>query len=102
MRGSVPLNELAESRPKVIRRQLGKVHGSQVSQNAEGASLCFLASFTGGLIENASRNEVEKLLENDNIARSGFWFMHLLSGRDPFSSPTFFTLSRHFCGMAVH
>jgi hypothetical protein len=33
--------------------------------------------------------------------RAGFWFTPLLSGRDPFSSPTFFTLPRHSCGTAV-
>ncbi len=33
--------------------------------------------------------------------RAGFWFTPLLSGRDPFSSPTFFTLPHHSCGTAV-
>ena len=33
--------------------------------------------------------------------RAGFWFTPLLSGRDPFSSPTFFTLSRPY-GTAVY
>ena len=43
-------------------RKLGKKHGSQVAQNAESASLCVHPSFTGGLIDDASRNEIEKLL----------------------------------------
>ncbi len=47
--------------------KLGKKHGSQVAQDAEGARLCIHPSFTCGLIEDASRYEVEKLLENDHV-----------------------------------
>jgi hypothetical protein len=43
-------------------RKLGKEHGGQVAQKAEGASLYVHPSFTGGLIEDASRYEVEELL----------------------------------------
>ena len=35
-------------------------------------------------------------------ARAGFWFTPLMSGRDPFSSPTFFTLPSHSCGTAMN
>ena len=43
-------------------RKLGKEHGSQVAQNAEGASHCVHPGFTGCLIEKASTYEVKKLL----------------------------------------
>ena len=56
-------------------RKLGKKHGSQVAQDAEGASLCVHPSLTGGLIEDASRYEVEKLLENDNVG-AGWFLVH--------------------------
>jgi hypothetical protein len=35
----------------------------------------FHHSFTGGLIEDASRYEVEKLLENDNVG-AGWFLVH--------------------------
>jgi hypothetical protein len=53
-------------------RKLGKKHASEEAQNAEGTSLCVHPGFTGGLIEGASRYEVEKLLENDNLGAG--WF----------------------------
>ena len=53
-------------------RKLSKRHGSQVAQNAEGASLC-APSFTGDYIGAASRYEVEKLLENNNLGKR--WFL---------------------------
>ena len=56
-------------------RKLGKKHGSQVAQDAEGARLCVHPSFTCGLIEDASRYEVEKLLENDNVG-AGWFLVH--------------------------
>jgi hypothetical protein len=56
-------------------RKLGKKHGSQVAQDAEGARLCVHPSLTGGLIEDASRYEVEKLLENDNVG-AGWFLVH--------------------------
>jgi len=56
-------------------RKLGKEHGSQVAQNAKGASLCVHPCFTGCLIEEASRYGVEKLLENDNVG-AGWFLVH--------------------------
>jgi hypothetical protein len=54
---------------------LGKQHGSQMAQNAESASLCIQPSFTGCSSEDASRHEVEKLIENDNI-KAGWFLVH--------------------------
>ena len=56
-------------------RELGKEHRGQVAQNAEGARLRVYRCFTGALIEEASRNEVEKLFKNDNVG-AGCFLVH--------------------------
>ncbi len=55
--------------------KLGKKHRSHVAQNAEGTSFCVYAGFPGCLIEQASGNEVEKLLENDHV-KAGLFLVH--------------------------
>ena len=52
--------------------KLGKQHRSHVDQDAEGTSFRIRAGFPGCLIEKASGNEVEKLLENDHVRAGGF------------------------------
>jgi hypothetical protein len=47
--------------------KLGEKHGSHVAQDAEGTRFCVHSGFPGCLIEKASGNEVEKLLENDHV-----------------------------------
>ena len=65
-------------------RKLIKKHESQVRQNAENASLCVHPSFMGSLIEVASRYEVEKLLQNDNVIPGGFSVHTPTEGSGPF------------------
>ena len=73
-------------------RKLGKEHGSQVAQDAKGASLCVHPGFTGWLIEKASRYESEKLLENDPIG-TGWFVVHTpTEWEGTFFQPTYFTL----------
>ena len=87
-------------------RKLGKEHGSQVAQNAEGASHCVHPGFTGCLIEKASRYEVEKLLGKDPVG-TGWFVVHTPTEWEgtecwgTFFQPTFFYLARYPCGMLV-
>jgi hypothetical protein len=53
---------------------LGKEHGSQMAQNAEGASSGIHPSLTDILIQEAARNGVEKLRENDTVRTGRFLF----------------------------
>jgi hypothetical protein len=45
--------------------------------------------------------KLRSCLRTITFERAGFWCIPLLSGREPFSSPPFFTSRRHSCGMAV-
>jgi hypothetical protein len=56
-------------------RKLDKERGSQVAPNYNGASLCIHPTFTDSVIQEASRYEVGKLLESDNIG-AGRFFVH--------------------------
>ena len=77
---------------------LGKEHGSQMAQNAEGASSGIHPSLTDILIQEAARNGVEKLRETDIVRASRFLFHTSAEWSGFILQPTFLILSRHPCG----